>query len=116
MDWINLHIPSVFRSAQYIGSSSPARGAWLSVLAYACEIECSGRIAGAATWKDRQWQQACGVTLKEVKDAKQLLVIDGDDVLVNGYPHAKEKQIKEGRKHASEGANARWKNMPLPMP
>jgi hypothetical protein len=108
MDWMNIHIPTALRSPEYVGSSPTERGTWLSVLAYACEIECGGRLPGAAAWKDRQWQQACGVTLREIKSAYRLLRADGDDLLVNGYPLASEKQVVEGRKNAKAGAMARW--------
>lgn len=108
MDWLNIHIPTVIRSPAYVGSSPAERGAWLSVMAYACEIECGGRIVGAARWKDRQWQQACGVTLREVRAADRLLAVDGDDVLVNGYPLEKQKQVVQARGVAKAGAMARW--------
>src|SRR3954471_1199964 len=112
MDWINLHIPSVIRSPEFIGSSPAERGTWVCVLAYACEIECGGRLIGAATWKDRQWQQACGVTLREVRCADRLLAIDGADVVVNGYPIKREKQVADGRRNASAGAMVRWGKTP----
>jgi len=112
MDWINLHIPSALRSEAYIGSSPAERGTWLSVLAYACEVECSGRLGGAASWKDRQWQQTCGVTLREVRAAWRLLRVDGDDVVVNGYPLAAERQVVAGRKHGKAGAMVRWSRTP----
>jgi hypothetical protein len=108
MDWLNLHIPTALRSPEYIGSSPAERGTWLSVLAYAAEIECGGRLIGAAAWKDRQWQQACGVTLKEMRAAARLLRMDGDDVLVNGYPVAKETQVRQARGIGMAGAMARW--------
>lgn len=115
MDWMNIHIPSVIRSPEYVGSSPAERGTWLSVMAYACEIECGGRLPGAATWKDRQWQQACGVTIREVKASFRLLRFDGDDCVVNGYPHAAERQVTSGRANAKAGAMARWsKSCPSP--
>jgi len=103
MEWINLHIPSQIRHPAYIGSSPAERGTWISVLAYACEIECGGRLVGAATWKDRQWQQSCGVTKREVMDSDRLLTIDGDDVIVNGYPEKKEAIVRENRKNGHLG-------------
>ena len=29
------------------------------------------------TWKDWQWQQVCGVTLREVRTATRLLMVEG---------------------------------------
>lgn len=108
MDWFNLHIPTMGRSPEYVGSSPAERGTWLSVMLYACQIECGGRIDGAASWKDRQWQQAAGVTLDEVKAANRLLRFDGDDLIVNGYPAEIEKQVRRNRKSAKAGGMARW--------
>lgn len=108
MDWLNLHIPTVIRSPEYVGSSPAERGTWLSVLAYACEIECGGRLVGAGDWKDRQWQQACGVTLREVRAADRLMRFDGHDLVINGYPMAKEKQVRQARGVGMAGAMARW--------
>jgi hypothetical protein len=108
MDWINLHIPTVIRSPEYVGSSPAERGTWLCVLAYACEIESGGRLPGASTWKDRQWQQACGVTLREVRAASRLLRFDGQDLIVNGYPVAKQRQVQQARGVGMAGAMARW--------
>lgn len=97
MDWLNLHIPTHIRHPAFIGSSPAERGTWLCVLAYGVEIECGGRLTGAANWKDRQWQQACGVTLREVRAADRLLRVDGHDVVINGYPSAKETEVQQKR-------------------
>lgn len=103
MEWINLHIPSQVRHPAYVGSSPAERGTWLSVLAYACEIECGGTLVGAAGWKDRQWQQACGVTKREVAASSRLLQTVGDDVVVNGYPIEKEEIVRENRVNGGTG-------------
>ena len=110
MDWINLHIPSVLKSPECVGSSPAELGTWLRVLAYACGLECGGTIEGAATWKDRQWQQSCGVTLREVKASGRLLKLVGDDVIINGYPVNKELMVKKNRGSGMAGAMARWKS------
>ena len=121
MDWLNLHISTTVRSPEYVGSSPEERGTWVSVLAYACEIECGGRLSGAASWKNRQWQQACGVTLREVRSSSRLMRFEGDDLVINGYPVAKEHQVKQARGVGMAGAMKRWgKNVPdstvEPMP
>lgn len=107
MEWLNIHV-SVLRSPEFIGSDPVERATWLCVLGYSVEQENGGRIVGAALWKDRQWQQACGVTAKEVRGADRLLRIDGADILVNGYPTAKESQVRQARSVAYAGAMARW--------
>ena len=101
MHWINIHT-SDLRSPEYIGSEPVQRATWLNVMCYCIEQENGGRIAGGATWKDRQWQQACGVTLAEVVDGGELVTMDGDDVVVWRYPAEKEAQVQRDRAIARE--------------
>jgi len=96
MKWLNLEI-STLRSPEFIGSAPTERATWLCVLAYCVELENGGRMVGAAQWKDRQWQQACGVTLKEVKQSTKLLAFDDDDLLVSFYPINKESEVQKMR-------------------
>ena len=93
MKWLNLEIATL-RSPEFIGSSPTERATWLCVMAYCIEQENGGHIVGAERWKDRQWQQACGVTLKEVKETDRLLAFDGDDLLVSFYPLEKQSEVQ----------------------
>lgn len=102
MEWLNIHIP-ILRAPEYIGSEPSARAAWLNVLAYCCEQENGGKILGGASWKDRQWQQTCGVTLAEVNEAHPLLSIVGSDVIVWKYPVEKEELVRERREWGKKG-------------
>jgi hypothetical protein len=101
MEWMNLHTTKL-RSAQYVGCEPVARATWINVLAYCCEQENDGVIAGAARWKDRQWQQACGVTLDEVKTSAPLVTINGDDVEVWGFPHEMLAKVKVRREASAD--------------
>lgn len=107
MDWINLRT-TFLRSAAYMGSRPIERATWLNVLAYCTEQENGGRIPGAAAWKDRQWQQCCGVTAREVRSATKLLTIEGDDVLVAAYSAEKEAEVKARRVQAGVASRRRW--------
>lgn len=102
MNWLNLRV-SVVRSPEYVGSEPVARATWFNVLAYAAEQENGGRIEGARRWKDRQWQQTCGVTMEEVEASSGLLVWDGEDLVVWGYPDEKEAEVKAKREGGREG-------------
>lgn len=106
MEWINLHAP-MLRAPEYIGSEPVSRATWLNVLAYCVEQENGGRIRGGAHWKDRQWQQTCGVMREEVGAANLLLVCDGDDVLVWRYPSDKEAAVREQREAGRRGGRPR---------
>lgn len=116
MEWLNIHIPTIIRSPEFIGSSPVERATWFCVIAYCCELENGGRLTGATHWKDRQWQQSCGVTAKEVRSASKLLIFDGDDVIVLAYPIDKEMEVKRLRGQARAGARARWTKPQTGMP
>lgn len=109
MNWINLHTATL-RSPEFIGSEPTARATWLCVLGYCCEQENRGRIKGAKLWKDRQWQQTCGVTAEEIADSNTLLTWDGDDLVVTFYPIAKELEIREKRNGGKVGGKLRASN------
>lgn len=96
MNWLNLEIRTL-RSPTYMGSDPVERATWLNLLAHCCEQENGGRIAGAALWKDRQWQQMCGVTAREVARATRLVSIEAEDVLVWGYDLNKEAEVQHMR-------------------
>lgn len=106
MQYINMHTDTL-RSSEYIGSSPAERGTWFSVLGWCVTQENGGRMVGAALWKDRQWQQTCGVTLREVRSASRLLNIEGDDVVVVFYPIDKEEIVRKKREVASHGGRAK---------
>lgn len=101
VNWLNLRT-SRLRDPSFIGSDPVERGTWLCVIAYCVELENGGIIVGAKLWKDRQWQQACGVTLKEVMKSERLLKWDGYDLIVWEYPCDKEKEVSHKREVAKE--------------
>jgi hypothetical protein len=108
MQWLNIHIAKQLRCPACVGSSPSELGTWLLCLAYCCEQENGGRIAGAAKWKDRQLQRAIGITLAEVRAADRLLTLEGDDILVNGYPDTKVANVQRLRGQSKAAALSRW--------
>lgn len=111
MDWLNLKV-STLRSPQYVGCEPSARAAWLNVLAYCIEQENGGRLIGAATWKDRQWQQTCGVMLEEVRSAAPLLQFSDGDLIVWNYPVDKESEVKTARENGRKGGRPKTQEKP----
>lgn len=101
MNWLNLKT-SQLREPSFIGSDPVARATWLCVMAYCVEMENSGRIVGARLWKDRQWQQTCGVMLSEIQTATLLLSWVGDDLIVWNYPSEKEVEVRDRREVAKK--------------
>lgn len=100
MNWLNIHTPFL-RSPEFIGCDPVSRAAWLCVFAYCAEQENSGVIRGCRGWKDRQWQQTCGVTLAEVDEAAPLLSWAGNDLVLLAYPHDKEIEVQRMRELGS---------------
>jgi hypothetical protein len=107
MIWLNI-LTSMLRSPAFVGSSPVERATWLSVIAYCVEQENGGRILNGLKWKDRQWQQTCGVTAREVRNADKLLTIEGDDVIIFAYPLEKEEEVRAKRIQAGDAARKRW--------
>jgi hypothetical protein len=105
MRWINTEVGTL-RAPEFIGSTPSERGTWFCVLGYSVEQENGGRIKNASGWRDRQWQQTAGVTLREVTAASRLLVWDGDDLMVMFYPVEKENEVRAKRLAASSGGKA----------
>lgn len=96
VNWLNLRTIWL-REPEFIGSEPTARATWFCVLSHCCELENHGRIKGARSWKDRQWQQTCGVTLQEVDSAAPLLTWDGEDLIVWRYPTEKQTEVQHLR-------------------
>ena len=67
---------------QNISGPNRARSAWLNIMLWCAQQENGGRIEQARDWKDRQWQQTCGVTRREVDSAERLLQWDGEALIV----------------------------------
>jgi hypothetical protein len=100
MEFLNLHLPKTLRSPEFIGSDPPCRATWLCLMGYCAETENGGRVIGCRGWKDRKWQQICGVTLREVLAETDLWTWDGDDLLVTHYPIDAETNLRTKREIA----------------
>lgn len=113
MEWLNIHV-SMLDSPEFLGSEPVDRATWLCLLRYCIGQENGGRILGAAEWGDRKWQQLVRVTLAEVQRQSSLWWLEDGALVVAGYPKARERQVKQGRKNAYAGAMARWRDDALP--
>jgi hypothetical protein len=109
MNWLNLET-RILHAPEYIGSDPKARATWLNVLLWAATRERSGREVGAKSWGDRQWQQTCGVTRREVLAASPLLIFEGEDLVIWSYPIDQEIEIKAKRAAGKLRAEKRWHN------
>lgn len=106
MLWWNANI-AMLRAPLPAAASEASFGVWVRVMAYACEQECGGRLRGAALWGDRVWQVTCNVTADGVREAGELLRVDGDDVLVWGYPNARQSGLEALRREGAAGGSVK---------
>ena len=114
MEWVKLEL-KLIRSREYIGSDPSARATWVNLLSYCADKENGGRICDCLSWKDRMWQQICGVTLEETRIKTELYSWDGEDLLIRFYPEAEEDLIQKRRAAGRAGASSRWQNREVPM-
>jgi len=105
MRWLNIEI-STLRSPAFVGAEPVERATWLSLLAYCADQENGGVIRRCREWKDRQWQQTCGITLLEAQLQAELWTWSGDDLRVEFYPEAKEAEIRAKRLAGASGGKA----------
>jgi len=110
MNYLNVKL-SVARSPEMIGSDPAARGTWFMVSVYCADQENAGRIKNCQDWGDRRWAQTCGVYRKEIDAAALLLVWDGKDLLVFGYPAEQEGVIQAKREGGAAGGRARMEKL-----
>lgn len=108
MKWLNIEVATL-RSAKYIGAEPIERATWLSLLGYCADQENGGRIIDCLAWKDRQWQQVCGITHNEATMQSNLYIWEGADLLVAFYPADKEEELRSKRLAGSKGGKASGK-------
>jgi hypothetical protein len=104
MNWLNLQT-SVIRSPEYVGCDPVQRATWLNLMIYCAEQENGGVIPDCASWKDRRWQQTCGVTKPEVDDQCDLWSFDGENLTIWAYPAEKQEEIQKMRERGARGGN-----------
>lgn len=100
MDWLNLHIPTVLRSPEFIGEDPTNQATWLKLSAFCAAQENGGTISGCDGWKCRKWQQICAVTKEEVRRESSLWEWNGNDLKLVFYPAEKEAEVRMKREIA----------------
>lgn len=116
MEYINVPL-HVARSSEYVGAEPVQRATWFSLMAWSCDQENMGRIAGARSWGNRRWMQTCGVMASEVAESCALFHWDGDDLIVTFYPEDAQREIERKREIArANGRKGGRKPTPEPIP
>ena len=102
MEYINIHVRAI-DSADFQAAHPVEQATWLKLLRYLCGQENGDCIAGSINWPDRVWVRTCNVTRREVRRACGLWRWEGDDLIVNFYPHKQEASTKALRAAGSVG-------------
>lgn len=105
MQYLNLET-RFLHAEEYIGCEPRARGTWLSAMLWCAQQENGGRIAGAAAWRSRRFEQTFGATRREIDAAAPLLTWNGDDLVVWGYPHAQQEKYLAAAERARVNGRA----------
>ena len=102
MNWLNINTDTL-RTTEFLGQEPRERGTWLCLIGWCCTQENGGIIEGAKLWKDRMWQQLCGVTKSEVETKSFLFGFEGNNLVVNYYPDDAETKVKTLRENGRKG-------------
>ena len=108
MNWVNIHTDTL-RSELFLNSEPTERATWLCLLAWCCSQENGGVIADCRDWKDRKWQQLCGVLKSEVEACENLIEWEGDSLMLHFYPLQKESEVRLKREAGAKGGRAKTK-------
>jgi len=106
MNWLNIHTDTL-RSEEYLGADPVERATWLSLLGWCATQENGGLIKDAIEWKDRKWQQVCGITKAEVETKSELYAFIKRDLLVRYYPGESEAAVIAKRLAGKKGGRPR---------
>ena len=106
MNWLNIHT-DILRSEAYLGADPIERATWLNLMGWCATQENGGVIEGAQEWKDRKWQQLCGITKTEVETDSELYGFEEGNLVVYFYPAEKEAEVMAKREAGKKGGRPR---------
>jgi hypothetical protein len=111
MKYLSIEIASL-RSPEYLGEEPLQRATWLNLLSYCVAQENRGVIEGCGDWKDRMWQQVCGITAEEAGTKSSLWRWEGANLIVLFYPHEAHDFPDRARKSGKAGGKAKAERVP----
>lgn len=88
-----------FQSLEFTMATAMQRGIWIGLWRYAVYENRGARIVGAFRESERYCQHAFKCSRRELAKPNPLLVRDGDDLVVWGYPD--DERFKEIRRRIS---------------
>jgi hypothetical protein len=106
MKYLSIEIASL-RSPEYLGEEPLQRATWLNLLSYCVAQENRGVIEGCGEWKDRMWQQVCGITAEEAGTKSSLWRWEGANLIVMFYPHEAHDFTDRARESGRAGGKAK---------
>jgi hypothetical protein len=100
---------AIFRDPVFTYASTHAQAVWLILMAYCCERENGGVIAGARTWQADRWLKECGLKTQDVVKAFPLVRLEDESAIVWNYPLAKQREIERKREGGKKGGSRKQK-------
>lgn len=100
------------RREPFMSAEPAAIGIWWRVMSYCVEHENGGIIRGSATWNDRAWTMAAGVTAAEIRSAAPLIIIEGHDVIAAEFPQSDLDRLQQKRTNGKKGGRPPAGNHP----
>jgi hypothetical protein len=112
MNYLNVD-QSDLRKPEFVSADLAQRGAWFSLLSWSAAVENGGKIIGARAWNEKMWVQACGLTLKILRQTCGLWAWDGEDLVLWSYPIEQEKAVQASRINGLKGGRPKINNHPV---
>lgn len=102
MEWLNIRLTQL-AAPEYLRSDPTERATWLQLLAHCAGQENGGILRDCHDWKDRVWQQVCGITHREAHTPTRLWTWENTDLHIWGYPLDKERMVQQKRSIGAVG-------------
>lgn len=96
---------TVAGSEEFLEASMTQQGIWVNLLFYCSRVENYGRIVGFGGWTARKVMRVLRVPLAKIKAKCALWVMEGDDLLVFGYPVEQQVNLEYRRKVLADNLN-----------
>lgn len=103
MNYLNLS--TIFLDGDaFAGAELEDQAVWINLLRYCAKVENGGRILRMNLWKTRKLSRVIGILPQDLhRYAEGLWSLEGDDVVVHGYPIDQEQKCIKNRENGKLG-------------
>ncbi len=111
MEWINVHVRTV-TAEEFLMATDVQQAQWLRLLAFCATQENLGRIKNARALPERLWARMAGLTSADVLAECSLWSWDGDDLVLEFYPHGQQEKLNNLRTAVGRANRLRSRKTP----